>query len=148
MSAYAYAEKPAKGRDAIAVPARLKSLDELADGVRQIAAGDAARLLRDEQVAILDVRNRPDYGRSRVPRAQNAPRGQLEELAGGMLVPEALRQIIVYSEDGKLGGLAASTLIEMGYQGVVNLQGGFEEWRRQGLPVDDRPVDHRPGLFS
>src|SRR6185436_3599088 len=53
-----YAEKPAKGRDAVVVPARLRSLDELADGIRRISAGDAARLLRDEQVAILDVRDR------------------------------------------------------------------------------------------
>ena len=136
-----YAEKPAKGRDAVVVPARLRSLDELADGIRRISAGDAARLLRDEQVAILDVRDRAAYRKARVPRAQPAPRGRLEELAGGMLVPEALRQIIVYSEDGRLGALAARTLLEMGYQGVFNLDGGFDEWRRQGLPIDERPAD-------
>jgi ubiquinone/menaquinone biosynthesis C-methylase UbiE/rhodanese-related sulfurtransferase len=138
-----YAEKPAKGREAIVVPARLKSLDELADGVRQITPADAAKLLRDEQVAIVDVRPRADHGKSRIPRAQNAPRGQLEDLVGDMLVLEALRQIIVYSEDGQLGCLAAKTLIEMGYPGVVNLAGGFQAWRTQGLPVDDRPADHR-----
>jgi ubiquinone/menaquinone biosynthesis C-methylase UbiE/rhodanese-related sulfurtransferase len=141
-----YAEKPAKGRDTAVVPVRLRSVDELGDGVRQITAADAARLLRDEQVAILDVRGRADHGASRIPRAQSAPRGKLEDLVGGMLVLEALRQIIVYSEDGKLGALAAKTLIEMGYPGVVNLAGGFAEWRRQGLPVDERPVDHRPGF--
>jgi ubiquinone/menaquinone biosynthesis C-methylase UbiE/rhodanese-related sulfurtransferase len=138
-----YAEKPAKGRDAVVVPVRLKSLDELIDGVRQIAPADAAKLLRDEQVAIIDVRSRPDYDQSRVPRAQSAPRGQLEDLVGGMLVLEALRQIIVYSEDGKIGALAAKTLLEMGYPGV-NLAGGFDAWRTQGLPVDDRPIDDRP----
>jgi ubiquinone/menaquinone biosynthesis C-methylase UbiE/rhodanese-related sulfurtransferase len=142
----AYAEKPAKGRDAVVLPARIKSLDELADGVRRIAPAEAARLLRDEQVAILDVRRRQDHGRSRIPRAQSAPRGQLEDLADGLLVPEALRQIIVYSDDGKLGALAARTLGEMGYQGVVNLDGGFDEWRRQGLPVDERPIDPRPAF--
>jgi len=106
----------------------------------------AAKLLRDEQVAILDVRDRPAHGTSRIPRAQNAPRGQLEDLVGDLLVPEALRQIIVYSDDGKLGALAARTLGEMGYQGVVNLDGGFDEWRRQGLPVDERPIDSRPAF--
>jgi ubiquinone/menaquinone biosynthesis C-methylase UbiE/rhodanese-related sulfurtransferase len=140
----AYAEKPAKGREAIVVPARLKSLDELTDSVGQIAAAEAARRLRDEQVAILDVRSRPAYGKSRIPRAQSAPRGQLEELVGGMIVPEALRQIIVYSDDGEVGRLAARTLIEMGYQGVVNLAGGFDEWRAQGLPVDERPFTETP----
>jgi 3-mercaptopyruvate sulfurtransferase SseA len=27
----------------------------------------------------------------------------------------------------------------MGYPGVVNLDGGFDAWRAQGLPVDDQP---------
>jgi ubiquinone/menaquinone biosynthesis C-methylase UbiE/rhodanese-related sulfurtransferase len=138
-----YAEKPAKGRDAIVVPTHLKSLDELGDGVRRISPGDAAKLLRDEQVAILDVRRRTDHAVARIPRAESAPRGQLEDLVGSMLVLESLRQIIVYSDDGKLGNLAAKTLSEMGYSGVVNLDGGFDAWRRQGLPIDERPVVDR-----
>lgn len=142
----AYAEKPAKGRDAIAVPTRLKSIDELAESVHLIEATAVARQLRDEQVAIVDVRGRAAYEQARIPRAQHAPRGQLEDLAVGMLVPEALRQIVVYSDDGKLGALAAKALLEMGYQGVVNLAGGFDEWRRQGLPVDERPAAPRPSF--
>lgn len=139
-----YAEKVAKGREAVVVPVRLKSADELADGVRQISAAETAKVLRDEQVAIVDVRTRAQFAASRIPRAQNAPRGQLEELVGGMLVLEALRQIIVYSDDGAIGRLAARTLTEMGYPGVVALEGGFDAWRQQGLPIDDRPVEYQP----
>jgi ubiquinone/menaquinone biosynthesis C-methylase UbiE/rhodanese-related sulfurtransferase len=142
----AYAEKEARGRDAITVPARIRSIDELTDAVRRIPAAEAARHLRDEQVAILDVRSRADHARARIPRAQSAPRGQLEDLAGDLLVPEALRQIIVYSDDGRLGALAARTLGEMGYRGVVNLDGGFADWRRQGQPIDERPLDPRPAF--
>jgi ubiquinone/menaquinone biosynthesis C-methylase UbiE/rhodanese-related sulfurtransferase len=136
---FAYAEKPAKGRDAVVVPTRLRSIDELADSVRQIAPAAAAAVLRDDQVAILDVRSRAAYRKSRIPRAQNTPRGQLEGAVGKVLMLEALRQVIVYSDDGKLGRLAAKTLIEMGYPGVANLDGGFNEWSAQGLPIDDHP---------
>ena len=135
----AYAEKPAKGRDAVVVPTRLKSIDEVADGIRQIAPAAAAALLREPHVAFVDVRSRAAYAGSRVPRAHGVPRGDLEGKIGEVLALESLRQVVVYSDDGALGRLAAKTLTEMGYPGVVNLDGGFDAWRAQGLPVDDQP---------
>jgi len=135
----AYAEKPARGRDAVVVPTRLKSIDEVADGIRQIAPAAAAALLREPHVAFVDVRSRAAYAGSRVPRAHGVPRGDLEGKIGEVLALESLRQVVVYSDDGALGRLAAKTLTEMGYPGVVNLDGGFDAWRAQGLPVDDQP---------
>ena len=135
----AYAEKPAKGRDAVVVPTRVKSIDEVADSVRQIAPAAAAALISEPHVAFLDVRSRAACAGSRIPRAHSVPRGELENMVGGVLALESLRQVIVYSDDGALGRLAAKTLTEMGYPGVVNLDGGFDAWRAQGLPVDDRP---------
>lgn len=135
----AYAEKPAKGRDAVVVPTRVKSIDEITDSVRQIAPATAAGLIGDEQVAVVDVRPAASYGASRIPQARSAPRAQLEATAGKVIPLEALRQVIVYSDDGRIGRLAARTLTEMGYPGVVNLDGGFDAWRAHGLPVDDRP---------
>lgn len=136
---FAYAEKPAKGRDAVVVPTRLKSIDEIADSVRQIAPASAAALLGDDQVAVLDVRTKAAYATSRIAGARNAPRGKLEDTVAKVVALETVRQVVVYSDDGKLGRLAVRTLIEMGYPGVVNLDGGFDAWRAQGLPVDDRP---------
>jgi rhodanese-related sulfurtransferase len=138
----AYAEKPAKGRDAVVVPTRLKSIDEVADGVRQIAPASAAAVIGDDHVAVIDVRTKAAYGASRIPYARGAPRGQLEATVGSVVALEGLRQVIVYSDDGMLGRLAAKTLTEMGYPGVVNLDGGFDAWRAQGLPIDDRPWSH------
>ncbi|HEY0990139.1 MAG TPA: class I SAM-dependent methyltransferase [Kofleriaceae bacterium] len=135
----AYAEKPAKGRDAVVVPTRLKSIDEVADGIRQIAPAAAAALLREPHVAFVDVRSRAACAASRIPRAHGVPRGDLEGKIGEVLALESLRQVVVYSDDGALGRLAAKTLTEMGYPGVVNLDGGFDAWRAQGLPVDDQP---------
>jgi ubiquinone/menaquinone biosynthesis C-methylase UbiE/rhodanese-related sulfurtransferase len=135
----AYAEKPAKGRDAVVVPTRVKSIDEVADGVRQIAPAAAAALLREPHVAFVDVRSKAACAGSRIPNALCVPRGDLEGKAGEALALESLRQVVVYSDDGALGRLAAKTLTEMGYPGVVNLDGGFDAWRTQGLPVDDRP---------
>jgi rhodanese-related sulfurtransferase len=69
------------------------------------------------------------------------PRAQLEATVGKVVSVEALRQVIVYNDDGKLGRLAAKTLTEMGYPEVVNLDGGLDQWRAQGLPIDDAPVE-------
>ncbi len=135
----AYAEKPAKGRDAVVVPTRMKSIEEMTDSVLQIAPATAAGLLGNEQVAVVDVRPATAYGASRIPYARSLPRAQIEATAGTVIALDALRQIVVYCDDGRLGRLAARTLTEMGYPGVVNLDGGFDAWRAHGLPVDHRP---------
>jgi ubiquinone/menaquinone biosynthesis C-methylase UbiE/rhodanese-related sulfurtransferase len=134
----AYAEKPAKGRDAVVVPARIKSIDEITDSVLQIAPATAAGWLGNEQVAVVDVRPHAAYSVARIPSARSIPRAQLEATAGKVIGLDT-RQVVVYSDDGKLGRLAARTLTEMGYPGVANLDGGLDAWRAHGLPVDDRP---------
>lgn len=147
----AYAEKEAGRKQAVEVPARIKSASELVDdSLRAIAPQELATKLRDDQVAIVDVRSRAEFARSRIPRAVGIQRSQLEEDAGGVLVPEVLRQIVVYGTNDLRSRLAARTLIEMGYQNVVCLDGGFDGWVAGQLAIDDSParVSQRMGRVT
>ena len=49
--------------------------------------------------------------------------------------------MIVYCRSGARATLAASTLMEMGYHNVANLEGGFSAWQAAGLPRAEHHAD-------
>jgi rhodanese-related sulfurtransferase len=46
------------------------------------------------------------------------------------------RRLIVMCNEGYQSSLAAATLQELGLEDATDLDGGFQAWRRAGLPVD------------
>jgi rhodanese-related sulfurtransferase len=53
------------------------------------------------------------------------------------------QEIVVMCSEGYASSLVAATLVELGYSGAADLDGGFQAWARAGLPVLNR---RRPRL--
>ena len=92
---------------------------------------------------LLDVRELAEWEKGHVPRALLAPRGMLEWYADPTtpyakpeLTTKRNARIIVACASGGRSMLAAETLKKMGYTNVVNMAGGFNEWSKQGFPVE------------
>src|SRR3990172_8550252 len=63
------------------------------------------------------------------------------EFRVGAAAADPSTPIVLYCQTGLRSMLAAKALRELGYQNVVNLQGGFQRWAQSGLPVvKDRPL--------
>jgi rhodanese-related sulfurtransferase len=100
------------------------------------AAGDAL---------IVDIRadsQREEDGT--VPGAVFIPRNVLEWRAdpASPWCDERLtqgRRLILMCDEGYQSSLAAATLQELGSEGATDLDGGFQAWRRAGLPVEPSP---------
>src|SRR5215471_1732024 len=90
---------------------------------------------RDEDLIVLDVREREAFESGHVPGARLLPRGQLE-LRVNKELPDPTRRIVVYCEIGQISTLAAATLREMGYQRAVAIDGGMKAWVAAGYPVE------------
>jgi glyoxylase-like metal-dependent hydrolase (beta-lactamase superfamily II)/rhodanese-related sulfurtransferase len=88
----------------------------------------------EDDLIVLDVRERDAYEAGHVPGARLLPRGQLELRVNDEL-PDPTRRILTYCELGRISTLAAATLRQMGFQRAVALDGGFEAWRAAGYPV-------------
>jgi rhodanese-related sulfurtransferase len=94
------------------------------------------RLERPEpRIAVLDVREAPQYDAGHIPGARHIPRGQLELLIDRAF-PDPSTRVLVYCEFGKISTLAAATLRNMGFAGAVALDGGFRDWVAAGHPVE------------
>ncbi len=88
----------------------------------------------DNNLVILDVREREAYLAGHIAGARLLPRGQLE-LRVNEELPDPTRRILTCCEFGRISTLAASTLRIMGFQRAVALDGGFKAWREAGYPV-------------
>jgi rhodanese-related sulfurtransferase len=93
---------------------------------------------------VLDVREPEEWKAGHIPGAVHAPRGMLEWLAdpgyakhNPQLAGNTEAQIVVHCAAGARSLLAAETLKRLGYKNVSSMAGGLEDWKAQGLPVED-----------
>ena len=82
----------------------------------------------------VDVREPDEWEEGHIPGALYTGRGRLEQRIEG-LVPDKGRALAVYCSGGSRSAFAAKALGELGYTDVVNIAGGFTDWKRNGFEV-------------
>lgn len=108
-----------------------------AEAQAEIAAGSAT---------VLDIRE-PTEWEDHITGAVQVPRGVLEAAADPasprhLPALDPSRRVIVYCRSGARAALAGATLQELGYEDVVNLDGGIAAWKAAGLPL----AEHHEGM--
>ena len=88
----------------------------------------------EQDLIVLDVRERDAYEAGHIPGARLLPRGQLE-LRVNQELPDPTRRVLTCCELGKISTLAAATLRSLGFARAVALDGGMKAWREAGYPV-------------
>lgn len=91
-----------------------------------------AMLKRGERITVVDVRAPSDYALGHVPGAINLPKGKWHTLRG--LARDRTSVVYCYSQTCRLAAEAAVEFAQNGYP-VVEMEGGFDAWVRDGLAV-------------
>jgi glyoxylase-like metal-dependent hydrolase (beta-lactamase superfamily II)/rhodanese-related sulfurtransferase len=89
----------------------------------------------EDDLIVLDVRERDAYEAGHIPGARLLPRGQLE-LRVNQDLPDPTRRILACCELGYISTLAAATLRSMGFMRAVALDGGMKAWKEVGYPLN------------
>ena len=100
--------------------------------VAQTSASHIAARVKSGDVAVIDVRNASEWAHGHLPGALHIPVGHLAERLGE--IPRG-RPVVVQCQGGTRSAIAASVLLAHGVSDVINLRGGYDEWRREALPV-------------
>lgn len=51
------------------------------------------------------------------------------------LWPDKRTKLVVYCQTGRMSAIAAEALVRLGYQNVLELEGGMVAWQRAGYPL-------------
>ena len=103
--------------------------------IEEISTVDAHDRLRSPEAPLfVDVREPDEWDEGHIPGAIYTGRGRLEQRIEG-LVPDKSRPLIVYCSAGNRSVFATKALEELGYADVLNLAGGFSDWKRNGFDV-------------
>ena len=110
-------------------------LAHVKEEIEEISSIDAqGRLDAAGPTLFVDVREPDEWEEGHIPGAIYVTRGRLEQQIEG-LVPDKGRPLVVYCSGGSRSAFAAKALGELGYENVVNLAGGFTDWKRNGFEV-------------
>ncbi len=90
----------------------------------------------DSVYTLIDVRSPLEYYPGYIPGSVLLSRGSLEfQIAkekfwesAGLYMPAKNEIVVLYCKKGNRGILAAQTLMQMGYENVFALDGGFKNW--------------------
>jgi len=125
-------------------------VDSLRPQVPTLTASELAdRLANGEALTLIDIRELQErIDKGAVPNSHHVPRGMLEFWADPQMgyyrdyFVEGGRYV-VYCAGGGRSVLAALALMEMGYETVFHLDGGFGAWEKSGHPIEDAAATSR-----
>ncbi len=90
-----------------------------------------------ENIKIIDVRYPANFMTGHIPGAVNLPEEKWDTLEG--LSHDKVNIVYCYSQVCHLAAAAALEFAERGFS-VMELEGGFDEWRKHDLPIATQPV--------
>ena len=121
-------------------------VDEAKSRIITISVEDAKRRLGQEDVVFIDLRDVRELEREgMVPGAFHCPRGMLEfwidpDSPYHKDVFDGDKEFVFYCNGAWRSALAADVAQQMGLEHVVEMDGGFAEWKKRGYPIAERPT--------
>lgn len=113
--------------------------------IETVSIDDAKRLLGDDSVLFVDIRDVRELDREgMIPGAYHAPRGMLEfwvdpDSPYAREIFASGKKFLLYCAGAQRSALAAKSLQDMGLKPVAHLEGGFKGWKESGGEVVPRP---------
>src|SRR5450759_1916826 len=87
----------------------------------------------NQEIVLVDVREKHEWNEGHIPGALHVPRGYLE-LQVEEAVPDKTKTVVLYCAGGIRSLMAGATLQQMGYKNVISMSGGFGAWKGNSFP--------------
>ncbi len=122
----------------------MKSRQDLLNEARQHITEMTAQEVHEyvqqgNKPVLLDVRGLDEWEIGHAEHAVHIARGHLEQRAEAAL-PDKSREVIIYCGSGVRSLLAGVALKELGYENVISMSGGYQDWEDGGYPAVHLPV--------
>ena len=104
----------------------------LTRGKHSLSTLQAIQLLNKGKVSIVDVRKSDEFSAGHLRDSKNIPIDDLDKRVGEL---DKSHPVLVVCQSGVRASRAAGEFRRAGFGEVYILDGGYTEWRSQGLPV-------------
>ena len=115
---------------------------EAQKNIETLKSDEIKRLLENNEITLIDVRDiRELWKEGTIENSKHIPRGMLEF----WLDPEStyyqnnkiqnVKKIVLFCALGWRSALATKSLVDMGFQNVAHVDGGFDALKKSGLKV-------------
>ena len=122
----------------------MKSREDLLKEARGVVPEMTVQEVNDylengECPVLLDVRGLDEWEMGHLKGAVHISRGNLEREADSKLSDKG-QEVVVYCAGGVRSLLAGQRLKDLGYERVISMEGGYDDWEEAGLPVEHPPA--------
>lgn len=110
--------------------------------IRSLSPDEAQAMADAGDALLVDIRDIRELEREgRIPGAFHAPRGMLEfwiDPSSPYHKPPLAtdKTLVLFCASAWRSALSAKALQDMGADNIAEIEGGFSEWKKAGLPVD------------
>lgn len=105
--------------------------------VPQLSINDAVRLLNDDDVVVLDVRETKEYNSGHLRNAIHIPLSALNKRISE-LEKYKNKKILAYCRSGSRSNTACRLLNKQGFENTSNMSGGIMGWSSANLPLSNK----------
>ena len=117
-------------------------VEEALKGIETLSSNEAKKLVEKKEITLIDVRDiREIWKEGTIENSKHIPRGMLEF----WLDPEStyfqnnkikdIKKMVLFCALGWRSALATKTLVDMGFENVAHVDGGFDALKKSGLKV-------------
>ena len=117
-------------------------VEEALKGIETLSSNEAKKLVEKKEITLIDVRDiREIWKEGTIENSKHIPRGMLEF----WLDPEStyfqtnkikdIKKMVLFCALGWRSALATKTLVDMGFDNVAHVDGGFDALKKSGLKV-------------
>ncbi len=114
-------------------------LKEIKEQIKEVTIEQVNEMLSNgDRVVLLDVREKDEWREGYIEGAVNVTRGMLEMQVEKSLTDKSAK-VICYCAGGVRSAFTAKVMMELGYEDVASMAGGFNAWKQAGYNfVKDR----------
>jgi len=113
----------------------LKIVSQVKESVRECTIHEVkTRQDTGEEFYLIDVREEREWAAGRLPNAIHLGKGVIERDIE-KTISDVDAPIVLYCGGGYRSALAAHNLMQMGYQNVISMDGGYRGWSEAGFEI-------------
>lgn len=89
--------------------------------------------LKNDEIHLMDVREAVEFAGGRISGAKLLPLGEIERRSAEI---DHNKPIYVMCRSGRRSSAAQKKLNDLGFTNVINVEGGFDAWKKADLPYE------------